>query len=456
MKTKSLLCLIILWLSIQPTYAQKVTIGLESGVNYSNLRKAFDYDRFDAMQGPVNGFVLKYELGNWLSLQSGLTQATYYYNEYVNYWIDYYPAPNYSITAPPIDDYPGPQHYTQLEASEFNFLRVPLLIKFKTPGRANIGIGGGPYYAFLVNDELRGKDRDIYSEEYIDENFPKMHDWGWILESSFNYNINSRWSVSANARVTYGKEKYVENVEGKMGSTEFTLGVGYKPFKEGRFIQTTDSIGKNVSVLPQTKDNTDKYKSSPGFTSGVTIKFFLDENLSILTGTWYERKGYNLNYKGDQIAYYHEVQSYPTVESNVQLDYLTIPLMVDLEFGKKVISHINFGAYFSLLQNAFAEGFRLYQNEYNSGYRNEKQYFNESLDYWFDNTDSGIMLAYRLDVPVFKWASSFVAINQSIGIKNILNSGEEFQSQYNSLGDLKMQNLATSIQIGLSIPVNKN
>ena len=462
MKTKFLSCAIILLLTTQFIAAQDFTFGVESGVNYSNLRKTNDNKRFDALPGPVNGIFVKYELGNWFTLQSGLNHASYYYNEYVRYYYDYLwgASSSYYDLSSSMIAYPG---YNSLETYKFSFLRVPLLLKFRTPGRVNFEVGGGPYYAFLTNDEFRGKDRDIHTDE--NENSPKLHDWGWMMEGSLNYNLNNRWSLFASARITYGKEKYFESVEGKMGSSEFTFGVGYKPFKEKDIAQRSDSIGKNISVLPysgvnisgiKSQENNSKYKSTVGFSSGVSLKFILGSNASFVTGVRYERKGFNLEYQGQYAAFYYpeELSSPSYIKSDVQLDYVTFPFLWDISFGKKVESHFNFGVYFSMLQNAFAEGEQITENNWGQGYQLTKSYFNKSLDLWFKNSDGGAMISYRVELPLFKWGKVFVSAEQSIGLKDILDDNEDLMSQYNFINDEEFRNRSTSIYFGLNIPVN--
>lgn len=468
MKSKLTFCLSIFLFSVGIGYAQKLTIGIENGINFSNISKTFDYNRFKSEQGPVNGIFAKYQLGNWFMLQSGINHATIHFNEtgnhyYKDYWINssssyYDPMLSSSSIAP----------YYYSTSNKYSFLRVPLLIKFRTPGRVNFEIGGGYYYSFLTNDEFRGKDRDLYDKEYRDKNFPDMTDWGWILASSVNYNINNKWSIFASGQITYGKEEYFENVEGKMGSTELTFGIGYKPFtKQNEFVRS-DTLGQRISILPHTginisraksDNNKGEYSSSVGFSSGVSLKFSFDKNVSIITGAWYERKGYNLDYSG----YYPEIyyvapNDKPTthINSDVQLDYLTIPLMMDISISKKIQSHINFGLYYSLLQNAFVEGERTTTNEHANGYQVNKEFFNESKDLLFKNSDCGFMLGYRLDVPLFKWASVFASVNQSFGIINILNDGEDVESTYQFIDNESIKNSSTSILFGLSIPVNKN
>jgi len=74
----------------------------------------------------------------------------------------------------------------------------------------------------------------------------------------------------------------------------------------------------------------------------------------------------------------------------------------------------------------------------------------------FKTTDFGFMAGYRINIPLFKWASAFVSVNQSLGVKNILNDSEEAQSEYSFIGSQKIRNRSTAVHFGLSIPVNKN
>ena len=453
-----------LFLLFNTVNAQQLTIGIENGINYSNLHKKLDSYRFKSQQGPVNGVFAKYQLGYWFVIQSGITNITYHYERQA-YKRAYYPDFNYPSPSS-IDLGYYPDVYISRNHSRFSFLRIPLLMSFRTPGRVNFEIGGGSYYAFLTNDEFRGKDQDFYDNEYKDENFPEMDDWGLILSSSITYNINNKWSIFASGKLTYGKEKYYDNIEGKMGSAELLFGVGYKPFEKQKDFISLDTLGKRIFVLPhagvnlsraKSDKNQSEYSSLPGFTSGVSLKFLLSKDASILTGVWYDRKGYSIDYNGNWLALYQQYdQSNTQTKSEIRLDYVTLPLMMDLSFGEKLRSCFEFGLYFSLLQNAFAQGEQIETNNYNHGYRINKRYFNESLDLWFKNTDFGLMLAYRLEAKVFKWAGGFLSLNQSIGMSNILNDREEAIAAYPFIKNEKIRNSSTAIQFGLILPVNKN
>ena len=269
-------------------------------------------------------------------------------------------------------------------------------------------------------------------------NFPPMNDWGWIVAGSLNYRITDRWNIFASGQITTGHEIYLENVEGKIGSTELTFGVGYKPFKKGTTPVESDSIGKKIKIIPHSginfsnthaTHNEGEYLSSQGLSAGISLSFPMGTNFSFLTGAWFEGKGYGLDYLGQNSFIYlplkkFDNQKVPATTSEVSLDYLTFPFMFELAFGKTFRSNISFGAYYSWLQNAFSQGERIETTNYEQGYRVSKNYFAENLEQWFKNSDAGFMLGYRIEMQVFKWGSVFLAANQSFGAINILEDSE--------------------------------
>lgn len=460
MRTKLIFPILLFLFATYISKAQNLSFGIESGINFSNIRKELDNKRFKSQEGPVNGLFAKYKLGNWFVLETGLNHASIYYQEYLDY---YYNNDSWAYSS---SSYYPPTIPTQ-SAKNFSFLRIPLLIKYRTPGKINFEIGAGYYYGFLLNDEFRGKDKDRVDKELHDTYFPDMTDWGWILSSAVNYNITKNWSVFASGKITYGKEEYFESVKGTMGTTEFTLGVAYTPFSADKEVAGNDSLGQKLLLVPyaglnfsnvSSDENKGEYSSKAGFTSGLLLDYSLDKNISLRTGFLYERKGYTVNYQGSYPAVYfpNEADVPRHIESTTALDYLTFPLLMDIKWGNKIRSGISFGAYFSLLQNAFAEGDRTTTIEHGYGYRVEQEVFNKSLDAWFKNTDSGFMLAYHLEIPVCKWANAFAAVNYAMGIGNILSDSEETQEMYPFINDQELKNRTGSVILGLSIPVNKN
>lgn len=475
MKTKLFTILSFLLFGSCSAFAQDLSFGVESGVNFSNVNKSFDMNDFRANPGPISGLFVKKNIGKWFVGQLGVNHATYYFGEmkigrdYSEYWM--YSSSSYYQPPPSYSSIIGPSTYYYSDNTKFSFLRVPLIFKFKTPGKVNVEVGGGAYYAFLTNDEYRGKDKDLKSKEYREENFPSMNDWGWILSSTVNYNINHKWHVFANAQITSGEEEYFENVEGKIGSTEITFGIGYRPFAPKNQLQSNDSLGKRIRIVPHagvlishaknSREDGSKYKPSFGFSSGISLNFEVGEFTSLKSGVWYERKGYQLNYDGNNPLIYRKVspfsESYSSeIESNVKLDYITIPAQFEVQWGKRLNSNLNIGGYFSLLQNAFSVGEKIETSRYDQGFSTNRSFFYKSFDESIKKLDGGFIFGYRLDIPVFKFGEIFFAVNQSFGVMNILKEKEGTQSNSYLNSYDKIRNNASSILFGLNIPVIQN
>ncbi|KAF0236649.1 MAG: hypothetical protein FD181_2553 [Prolixibacteraceae bacterium] len=463
------LCLFLfIFLITAPVFSQHFTFGFENGINFSNLRQSQGNTHYAAQPGPVNGIFAKYEPVQWLVLQSGVNFTSFYFNQnvYSYYYPDYYywlSPSSYQPTSSMI----APTYFH--DESKFSFLRLPLLVKFKTQGRLSTEFGGGAYYAVLTNDEFRGKDKDIRNEEYQNEQFPPMNDWGWIMAGSLNYRVTGRWNIFASGQITTVHETYIDNVEGKIGSTEFTFGVGYKPFKNEFRASKNDSANQKMKIIPhaginisstRSTENKDKYLSSTALSMGVSVNFPIGPNVSLLTGSWFEQKGYGLNYNGNYSFIYlppkeFETQNPPSTISDVSIDYLTFPFMFDFAFGKKLKSNISFGAYYSWLQNAFSQGERIVTNNYGQGYQVMKEYFTENQEQWFKTSDAGFMLGYRLEIPVFRWGSIFVAANRSLGAVDILKNIDDLQTLPQFSIEDKMYNRSTTVMMGLTIPVTQ-
>jgi len=190
------------------------------------------------------------------------------------------------------------------------------------------------------------------------------------------------------------------------------------------------------------------------------VNFSIGPDVSLLTGAWFEQKGYGLNYNGNNSFIYlppkeFENRNVPATTSEVSLDYLTFPFMMELAFGKKIRSNISFGAYYSWLQNAFSQGERVVTNNYGEGYQVKKEYFTENQEQWFKNSDAGFMLGYRIEMPVFSWGSVFMAVNQSLGAVDILKNIGDLQTYPQFSIEDKMYNRSTTVMMGLTIPVTQ-
>ncbi len=459
---KQYFLLFLLFSFLTPVYAQNFMFGIESGVNYSNIHQSQGTDHIKGQPGPINGIFVKFEPLKWLVLQSGINHTTsYFYQKNNNYYPDFYNS-GYSSSSFAPSDY----NYSN---QNFSFLRIPLLLKLKTDGRFSAGFGGGFYYAIVTNDEYRGKDKKMHSEEYINENFPPLNDWGSILAGSLNFQIDKHWSLFAAGQITNAKTYFLKSIDGKIGTSEITFGVGYSPFSEKTFSNHADSAPSRVVLLPHAgvlismahaSENNKYYMNKAGFSGGISAKFILNSYVSFNTGAWFERKGYSLDYGGIYDFVYlpaveNGSQNTSLLSSDVNLDYLTFPFVFEYATGEKFRSGFSLGFYFSWLQNAFSQGERTDTYHYDSGYNITTYYFENDLDKWIRNFDSGLMFGYRLEYSAFKKAGVFLGLNQTIGLVNLFENLNEIQSPPQPVSNLSLFNRSTTVMAGVNIPLSK-
>ena len=466
---KPLLLSFFIFLLSQSVVAQNFSFGIENGINFSNMHQSQGTAQTDGRPGPVNGIFARYEVLPWLVLQSGVNHATFYFDQKVTFYpYDWYmissssfaPALSSLSIAPPSYNYRN---------ENFSFLRVPLMVKLKTGGRLSAEFGGGIYYGILTNDEFRGKDLELYTDEFIKDNFPPLNDWGSILSGSVNFQINNRWLVFAAANVTNARTHYFKNEVGKIGSSEFTFGIGYAPFGEGFVPHEPDSAPSRVVFTPHagvvisaahvSKDN-EKYNNRNGFSGGISIKTRIDKTVSLSSGVWFEERGYGLDYAGNSDFIYippakNSTENVPELSSDIKLNYLTFPFLTEVGIGKKFRSNFSAGFYFSWLQNASSQGERLETYQNGAGYRVTKIFFENDLDNWISNNDTGFMFGYQLGFSVFNKADAFLGINQSLGVVNIFDNLNEIQNPPRTVSNTKMYNRATTIMAGVNIPLSK-
>lgn len=92
----------------------------------------------------------------------------------------------------------------------------------------------------------------------------------------------------------------------------------------------------------------DIYNYDFGFSAGVTAEYFLIENLSIKSSLNIERKTFSYTYD-DLIDQVDPLYMGPFFRN---YDYVTIPILINLEFGRSKNFFVNGGSFFGYLLNA--------------------------------------------------------------------------------------------------------
>ncbi|MBK8881158.1 MAG: outer membrane beta-barrel protein [Bacteroidales bacterium] len=164
-----LVCLLLLFNSNSVSYSQKLSYGIYSGVNFSDIHGQDNYGRWYHKPGPVQGISLEYSFNRYLGIQTGLNFSTIYYEAktYNNGYINFYPLNSYPYP------YPFPDFYSTRKM-DFSFLRVPLLLNFSIPSALRFDLKAGLFYSYLTNSSISNP------YEYPD---PVKNDLGYIFSS---------------------------------------------------------------------------------------------------------------------------------------------------------------------------------------------------------------------------------------------------------------------------------
>lgn len=472
MKTKYILAFLFAYFSFFTVNAQKITIGIENGINFSNLYGDFYDGKWDSQPGPVSGIFSQYRISNWFALQTGMSFTSQYYNylsEQYYHFNDFYPSSDFYLSSSLAQSAIYQPSYYSSNFWKFSFIRIPLLLQFKTPGKLNFEMGTGPYYSFFVNDEFTGKDKKRYQEIYGDEDKYPSTDWGWIFTAGLNYSLTDHLEIKLSGRTTIGKEVYINSVEGRNGSAEILFGIGYKLFaNKEKQVSTkikSDSLLSRIEMMPHTgiifgissnPDFKDNYLTSLGYTAGISVKYLQGKHLSLISGMWYERKGYGLSYNGEINHIYLKPKNDNTssfVNTEVNFDYLTFPFLIDFRFGNRFIWSFNFGFYYSLMQNAMVRGDYIYTNSSDNYYSVQKKYIYDKVNGRFNNDDIGGIVGLGFEFPVFSKSKIFIGMNYSHGFQNIF----KYEYADNPLfgWDQKIFNASYSIDFGFVFPIYK-
>lgn len=448
------------------SFAQKLSFGEYTGINFSNLHGNLTSNKWEPKSGPSAGFFVEYNLGKTFSVQSEIDYISQYYE------MKSYNQQNYYPIAYPMDymlyGYSN-TWYPVYEPSkwDFSFLRVPLLIKYKTPTRLQLSIGGGVFYSVLLNDELTKDERNTAEKE--DRNiYPPKHDWGYLFSADLSYPITKEIRFFVTSRLATGQKVFIENLKGKNGSSELGFGLKYTPkskkesFKEVETnvqdsSKTRCYIKPVVGILLGWNSSSSKpgnYSTNLGSTTGLVFDYRLDNTVSLQTGILFERKGYALS---DSSLYYHRFASDSkykrnSIDSNTDIDYLTIPLNFKFSFGDPVTFYFDFGIYTGFKVNALCHGTAITKYISSSSYSIEKININDAVEGYYKDVDFGYQTGMGFQFPFRKNLKFDLGIVYSGSFSPIIKEPEENTTLYTN-DDRSIKNGTIALQFGLQIPI---
>ncbi|NVO04159.1 MAG: PorT family protein [Bacteroidetes bacterium] len=168
-----------------------------------------------------------------------------------------------------------------------------------------------------------------------------------------------------------------------------------------------------------------------GFTHGISFKYNLKKSLSLQTELLYESKAVKVHKRG--------APTYPDMGSfGKHFDYITIPFLFQLSFGKKIVFFSNTGIFMSYLIKE--------TDWYYSGYSGEIQSTNNTKSY--KRIDAGITTGLGIAVPIKK------RLVISLELRNNLGLFDVNEIKYLS-SDMTTKTNSTNLLIGLAYKFGK-
>jgi opacity protein-like surface antigen len=179
------------------------------------------------------------------------------------------------------------------------------------------------------------------------------------------------------------------------------------------------NIGYNISYVNVTGITDVNSPGTSGVNLGISAKIPLSGIWSIKGKVIFDQKGWSDGFLSNADG---------TVINNInfQLNYITIPIMVNWEFGKKKNWYLNFGPY---------AGFLLGATETSTS---------TDVKSDFNSNDFGLSYGLGVKIPVSNRLKLFFEYNGQSGISNIIKG---------TPNSIVVQNFRSAINVGINFPL---
>lgn len=152
------------------------------------------------------------------------------------------------------------------------------------------------------------------------------------------------------------------------------------------------NVGVNFSNITNSEDSAE---SSTGFNVGGSMDYYFSDRWSIKGKLIYDRKGWDDDFISDQYG--------NLVRTDINVDYLTIPVMANWHFGSKRNWYLHFGPYVGILVSA------------------KETRFETDVDQYLNSSDFGLAFGIGVKVPVSDKIKVFFEYDGQSGFSDVLD-----------------------------------
>ena len=460
------------------------SFGVFSGVNYGHLKGDLQMGKWEKQGGPSTGVYIDYALSRFFSIHTEMLYQRLYYH-YKNYneaHVGRDPGPVlHTMESGLRSVFPYPARSEDSRYWNFSFYRIPMQVQFHTPTRLRFSLAGGVVFSFLDQYGQSGASRSYYpllssyaplvsSSMYYapylrqEKDDLPQHDWGMMYSAGLSYTVAEHLQLAIAGRFYAGHRVFMDGLEGKAQVPEWIFKMGYSgishPDGNAGVRENVASVSKLLIkyraglLLSNHRGNQfqSSYASQLGPSAGVSFDWQFDPHFSLEAGLSYNRKGYHL--KDSSISSFRFLPSrmdHLAVETDtrIDLDYLMIPLMLNLRFGEPLTFYMQGGFYHGFLINARSQGTRLEENTSGDEYRRSKISVCDHMEGYIRGNDWGWIAGAGIRLPL---TGSY---KLELGLRYDQSLINNYKSLSNSsiFGDRAFFNESVKWSVGLQVPI---
>jgi opacity protein-like surface antigen len=358
-----------------------------------------------------------------------------------------------------------------VEDWKYSFYRIPLYLKLSTPTKLKLELAMGGYYSFRGKCEVPEFTlfpvymNDIMIIARNSDEITPSNDFGFFYSVGLAYPVAENFNIYLNGRYFSGRQTYIESVSATNGVAELTFGLGYSGLfkRKNPAVNPTpvnDSVSHSFFVTPKIgiaisgnsgADNNNMYTSATGLSAGLSFKYLFSKHFALQSELLYEQKGYKLKGESNSLFKYTP-GTYYSLENNVDLGYITIPLLLNLRLGEKLTTYFNAGFYASMRMNARCTGTAYKDSKIDNTYKVYKITVYDDIDGFIKSNDWGWILGGGFQYPVLKKYKLDFEYRYASGFTNIYSNYYNYEPLENE--DTQIKNKALTFSLGLQIPIN--
>jgi hypothetical protein len=443
------------------SYSQKLSAGIYSGVNFSDIHGQDINGKWKSKPGPSEVLNVGYSFNRTFGIQTGFTYSSVYY-EYKSdkLYSNVFDILNISI----IGDPTYPVYYSYDKIMDFSFLRIPLLLSVSIPNALQFNMKAGMFLSFMQDYSLQTY---TYSAANVPQ--PAKKDFGYMFSSGVAYPFNKSFKAAFNVSYLTGRKTFIEGSGLRHGSSEYTLGIVYTGFNNKKAEQripiadhdsvkkVTVSLRSGLNLSLNTGMDSKKYLPYPGPSLGFSIDFPLRGGYFFQTGFSFDRKGYSL--KDSSTTFYRVTRDYNTlyyVNTRTIIDYAVVPALICFPLGRSGRLFLNTGPWIGLKLNARNIGTAFNSTHAGTSYTLKKTVIYNDIEQLVQNYDYGWVMGCESLWPILNGRSDInVTLQYSAGLRQVYNSQKFSENDgKNSNASAVIQNGTLSFIIGIKIPSN--